>query len=540
MATPLLEVKSLSIGFFKEGWQTVVEKVDFSLNQGRCLALVGESGSGKTLSALSIVQLLPETAFVSSESQILWKGNDLLNYSEKKMRVIRGQNIGFVFQDAMSALNPVMTIGYQLKEALRSVAKDAGDNNRVLCDLLEEVGITEAQRCLNQYPHQLSGGMRQRAMIAMALAGEPELLIADEPSTSLDVTIQAQVIDLLIQLKKNRDMTILFISHDLAVVSQLADDVVVMKKGLVVESSTAIDFFHCPKHAYSQELLAALPRETSQQISVEKNRPLLAVDNISVHFPLKKGVLSRTYDYVKAVDGVSFELMAGKTLAVVGESGSGKTTVAKAILQLEKLTSGHVSYDGQSVSSLGGEALQRLRQDIQMVFQDPYAALNPRMRVVDCILEGYAVRGKKLNQKERTEHAARLMQQVGLDPGKVGCYTHEFSGGQRQRICIARALAVSPRVLLLDEPTSALDVSIQKQMIHLLLDLQKDLGLSYLLITHNLGVVAEMAHDVVVMHNGRLVESGAAADVLTHPQQMYTQELLQAVPKMPGSVNQEV
>lgn len=534
MVKPILQIKNLAIQFKNTDYCfQAVHDISFTVAQGSCKALVGESGSGKSLTALSIMQLLPESALVSNRSKILWHSNDLLNYSENRMRTIRGGHIGMIFQDAMSALNPVYTIGQQLAEVIythQSISRKK--MHQTMMQMLEEVGIKNARLCLRQYPHQLSGGMRQRAMIAMALAGKPDLLIADEPSTSLDVTIQAQVIDLLKYLRVAKGMTILFISHDLAVVSQIADEVVVMRQGHIVEQDSATDFFNNPRDTYSQTLLASVPSLIPVHHPDLDAKKLISVKDMRVYFPLKKGVFKRTYDHIRAVDDVSFDLYQGQTLAVVGESGSGKTTLAKALLQLIPSTSGQVNYLNYDLTHMKKSQLKTLRSDLQLVFQDPYAALNPRMRIIDCIVEGLVVQGKIARLNEKVVKAQELMRLVGCDPDKIWSYPHEFSGGQRQRICIARALAMDPKVIILDEPTSALDVSIQKQIIELLLDLQKNMQLSYILITHNLGVVAEMAHHVLVMQHGQLIEYGDAQYVLRHPENSYTQELLAAIPRI--------
>ena len=540
MVKPILQVKNLSIKFKNDNFSfQAVKDISFVIAQGSCKALVGESGSGKSLTALSIMQLLPDSARVSNKSHIVWHGEDLLDISENRMRQIRGGQIGMIFQDAMSAFNPVYTIGQQLAEVFynhQRISKKKSMDSMIT--ILEEVGIKDPRLCLKQYPHQLSGGMRQRAMIAMALAGKPDFLIADEPSTSLDVTIQAQVIELLKYLRVAKGMTILFISHDLAVVSQLADEIVVMRQGEVVEQDAAVDFFQQPRDSYSKELLASVPSLVPSHHPNSHADKILEVKDIKVHFPLKKGIFRRTYDYIRAVDGISFDLHQAQTLAVVGESGSGKTTLAKAVLQLIPSHAGQVSYLGNDLIHMNRHRLQKLRADLQLVFQDPYAALNPRMRIVDSIVEGLVVQGKITGLEKKVAKAQHLMRLVGCDPDKIWSYPHEFSGGQRQRICIARALAMDPKVIILDEPTSALDVSIQKQIIELLLDLQQKMQLSYILITHNLGVVAEMAHQVLVMQHGKLIEYGDAQSVLRYPEQSYTKALLAAIPRIKTKLSQ--
>ncbi|MDF1760109.1 MAG: ABC transporter ATP-binding protein [Coxiellaceae bacterium] len=519
--TALLQVKDLSVAFTIDGQkQTVVNQLNYTLDAGQCVALVGESGSGKTLSALALLQLLPPAAVVSQQAEVLFENKDLLTLSEQRMRYVRGGKIAMIFQDALAALNPVFTIGQQMDEVIRLHQKHAAkQRQQKALGLLQEVGIDDAKRCYQSYPHQLSGGMRQRAMIAMALACEPAILIADEPCTALDVTIQAQVMALLKQLKDKHDLSLLFISHDLAVVKQIADEVIVMQQGNCVERADAKTFYQSPQHDYTKKLLRSIPSMQSRQEAIASDNTLLQVANLKTYFPIKKGLLRRTVGHVKAVDDISFDLNAGQTLAVVGESGSGKTTMAKTVVDLIKPTGGRIRCDVEA-------------DQIQMIFQDPYGSLNPRMMVLDSLMEGLRIRGKAGSYQHQQQLADELLQQVGLLPEHKSRYPHQFSGGQRQRICIARALALQPKLLILDEPTSALDVSVQMQILQLLQDLQQRLGVSYLLITHNLGVVAYLAHWIAVMYHGGIVESGPTADVLTKPQQAYTQRLLAAVPTL--------
>ncbi|MCH8263662.1 MAG: ABC transporter ATP-binding protein, partial [Proteobacteria bacterium] len=408
-------------------------------------------------------------------------------------------------------------------------------------ELLDAVGIPEPDRRIDEYPHQFSGGMKQRIMIAIALAGEPELLIADEPTTALDVTIQAQVLDILRQLQKETGMAILFITHDLAVASEMADHVAVMRYGKIVEQNSRDSFFGNPSHPYSQELFAALPskakRDSEAQYSHTKWKDngedtLLKVRDLKVHFPIKKGFLKKTVGYVRAVDGVSIDIYSGQTLAIVGESGSGKTTMGKGILQLIHATDGSVVFDGQELTQLKGKALRQKRSDIQIIFQDPYSSMNPRMMIGDVIAEGMVAQGIGDSRQQRMKRVDELLEKVGLEPRHKNRYPHEFSGGQRQRICIARALAVEPKLIVCDEPTSALDVSVQAQILELLKDLQKNMGLAYLFITHNISVVEYLAHYVAVMYQGKIVEQGTVDEVLTNPQNSYTQRLLAAVPRI--------
>lgn len=526
----LLDINNLTIQFGKSS-SPVVSDFHLSIDHGECLGLVGESGSGKSLTALAIMQLLPSTASVSQASQIIYNGEDLLNYSERKMRNIRGSKIGMIFQDAMSAFNPVYTAGNQLSEIIRhsnKVSKRKAKKNAY--GLLNEVGIDNAKRTFSAYPHQLSGGMRQRAMIAMALAGNPDLLIADEPTTALDVTIQAQVLSLLKSLQIKHRMSLLFISHDLAVISQLVDRIAVMRLGKKVEEAETSIFFKNPKSGYSRQLLAAIPDGHSQHLEQKETASLLHVDHLKVYFPIKKGILKHTVGYIKAVDNISFDLASGETLALVGESGSGKTTTGKAILQLLKLSGGQVTLNGNDLSKVTRNNLRQLRRDLQIIFQDPYSALNPRMMIFNCIAEGLFAQKKVRNKQEAVDKVNHALQQVDLTPDIKWRYPHEFSGGQRQRICIARALVLKPKLLILDEPTSALDVSIQMQILQLLEKLQAEFNLTYLFITHNLSIVAYIAHRTVVMHQGKIVEQGRTWDILNVPQHEYTQQLIASVP----------
>ncbi len=521
-----LSIQHLTIQFEDQS-VPVVCNVSFNLIRGCCLGLVGESGSGKSLTALAILQLLPSSARVGAQSRLLFNNQDLLTVSERAMRQVRGRRIAMIFQDAMTAFNPVYTIGQQLLEVIQVKPKKAK-----ALRLLDEVGIKDSHRCYQSYPHQLSGGMLQRAMIAMALATEPELLIADEPTTAIDVTLQAQIIKLLKRIVAQRQMTLLFISHNLALIAQMADDVVVMQQGKVVEQGATSKLFTHPQASYTQQLLAAIPSGAIEQPLLEDRQTVLKVQGLKVHYPIKKGVFKRTVDYVKAVDDIDFSLSSGQTLAVVGESGSGKTTSGLAILQLLKATAGKIELLGQSLSSARAKTLRQLRQSVQIVFQDPYASLNPRRTVGESIAEGLWAQGRVQNRQQAQREVATLLAQVNLPVGIESRFPHEFSGGQRQRLCIARALALKPKLLILDEPTSALDVSIQKQILALLVNLQQQHQLAYLLITHDLGVVAQMAHHVMVMHQGKVVESGSAASILQSPQQAYTQQLLAAVPSI--------
>lgn len=594
---PLLEVDDLRLGF-QAGRQQLcaVDGVSFSIARGETFALLGESGCGKSVTAQGILRLLPAVGRVLGGS-VRYDGTDLLALPEVAMRAYRGGKIAMIFQEPSTSLNPVLTVGQQIAEVLaRHLALRGAAARARSQELLEQVGIADPARRLDEYPFQLSGGMQQRVMIAIALAGEPELLIADEPTTALDVTMQAQILDLLAQLQAERGMAILLITHDLGVVARLAQRIGVMYAGELVEIAGREQFFTQPAHPYTQALFAALPdagrrgaplRTIVGQVPAlsalppgcrfaprcpqampvcrEENpvwrvdacgaqvrchwqnegeavpaagesatddaapataAPLLQIRDLAVHFPIRKGILQRVVGQVKAVDGVSLTLAPSRTLALVGESGCGKTTVGKALLQLIRPTAGSVRVNGEEWVGARGNSLRQARRQAQMVFQNPFASLNPRLRVGEIIAEGMQVLGR---QGEPATAIAALLQAVGLPADAAGRFPHEFSGGQRQRIAIARALAVQPQLLVCDEPTSALDVSVQAQILNLLKTLQQNLGVAYLFITHNLAVVEYLAHDIAVMYLGRIVECGTAAEVLAAPRHPYTQALLSAV-----------
>lgn len=512
----LLDIKNLSIAF---GKSYALRNLNFSIEKGECVALVGESGSGKSLTALAIMQLLPFAAAVASDSEVIFQSQDLLKFSEKNMREIRGRKIGMIFQDAMTAFNPVLTIGYQIVEALHCHTGASKKSAKIRAKhYLAEVGIQDPERVFNSYAHQLSGGMRQRAMIAMAICCEPELIIADEPTTALDVTLQLQILNLLKGLQKKYKTSFLFISHDLAIVKQLADKVVVLRKGELVESQTALMFYQQPQHEYSKKLLDSIPPLVSQ-LNSQNTQVVLSIDDLSVYFSDKRQFpYFRKPKILKAVDKVSLAVNAGETLALVGESGSGKTTVAKALVKLYKPSDGEVNFVSDN-----------FHRDIQMIFQDPYSALNPRIMVADSLMEGMKLWHTEKNKTACLAKVDELFNLVKLDPARKWSYPHEFSGGERQRLCIARALALDPKILILDEPTSALDVSIQKQILDLLKEIQSKKKIAYLLITHNFSVVAYMAHSIAVMYHGKVVESGSVKEILENPQQEYTRRLLGAV-----------
>jgi peptide/nickel transport system ATP-binding protein len=529
MDKPLLAVTRLSVRFKQD---KVVDDISFVINPGETFALVGESGSGKSITALSVLRLLPPSATIQAQSIQLNQQN-LLKIPEIEFCRYRGRQIGLIFQDPMSSLNPVMTIGDQVAEVIRIHfdLPEQAVQQRVLT-LLQQVDIPNPERRIHQYPHQLSGGQRQRVMIAIALAGEPKLLIADEPTTALDVTIQAQVLALLKKIQQQTGMALWLISHDLALVSNMADRIAVMEKGKIVETADTTDFFAHPQHSYSLKLLKALP---SLQHCVGKTSPenplLLQVNDFKVWYPVRKGLFKRVVDHVRAVDGVSFSLQKGKTLALVGESGCGKTTLGKALLNLIPATAGTVLLEGIDLGRLKGDELRRQRAEMQMIFQDPFAAMNPRMLIGDIIAEGLKALRPDIPSAERRQRVLKLLDQVELPASSALRYPHEFSGGQRQRICIARALALQPKLLICDEPTSALDVSVQAQILQLLKTLQQQYQLSYLFITHDLAVVAEIADEVAVMYRGKIIEQGSTEQVLTRPRQPYTQKLLKAVPR---------
>jgi len=509
----LLQVRDLSVHI---GAAKPVDGISFEIARGECFALVGESGCGKSITALALMRLLPNAARIAG-GVVDFSGTDLFAFPEARMRKMRGGRIGMIFQEPATSLNPVMSIGAQIAEAVK-LHTDAHPRARGI-ELLAAVGIPDPASRVDAYPFQMSGGMKQRTMIAMALAGEPELLIADEPTTALDVTIQAQVLDLLDDLKQRRGMALLLITHDLGIVARMADRVGVMREGRLVEVATRAAFFRAPAHPYSRELFAALPENLppAEKSTVAGRGSLLEVRDLQVHFPIRRGIFQRTVGHVRAVDGVDLQLSAGRTLALVGESGCGKTTVGKAILGLIPPTGGTLRWEG---TPLRGIAPDRM----QMVFQDPFGSLNPRMRIGETVAEG-----------NPAADVGALLAQVGLSPDMAGRYPHEFSGGQRQRIAIARALAVKPRLLICDEPTSALDVSVQAQVLRLLVELRKESALAFLFITHNIAVVDYLADEVAVMYLGRIVEQGTTEEVLRNARHPYTRALLSAVPRIEGS-----
>ncbi len=561
---PLLSVRGVSVDFNTDtGGFRAVDNLDFDVRPGRTLAIVGESGSGKSVTSMAIMRLTDYSGGRISTGQILFRGGDdrevdLTQASDEQMRAIRGNDIAMIFQEPMTSLNPVFTIGDQIVEAImlhqqlsRSAARQSARK------LLEKVRLPDAEQLLDRYPHQLSGGMRQRVMIAMALSCQPRLLIADEPTTALDVTIQAQILNTIRELQRDLGTAVIFITHDMGVVAEMADDVVVMLRGKKVEQGTVQEIFNAPKHPYTRALLAAVPRlgsltgrelplrtpqtvlegdtlrevgETREQDTARYDEPVLRVDKLTTRFDVGHNLFGRVTHRVHAVEQVSFDVYPGETLALVGESGSGKSTIGKTLQQLVAPTSGAVRYNGQDIFSMDSAGRQRLRQEIQYIFQDPYASLDPRKTVAFSIAEPIRTHGLLSGEDAIARRVGELLEQVGLKPEHATRYPHEFSGGQRQRVCIARALASNPKLIIADESVSALDVSIQAQILNLLMDLQKDRGLSYLFITHDMAVVEKVSHRVAVLYLGQIVELGTRRQIFESPQHAYTRKLLAAVP----------
>ncbi|HEB4872074.1 TPA: glutathione ABC transporter ATP-binding protein GsiA [Kluyvera ascorbata F0526] len=553
----VLSVDNLNVTFRQDGQPVrAVHQLSFHLNRGETLAIVGESGSGKSVTALSLMRLLEQSGSqVSIDSLLLRRRNreviDLQEQTSAQMRSVRGADIAMIFQEPMTSLNPVFTIGEQIAESIR-LHQGLG-REEALAEakkMLDKVRIPEAQAMLSRYPHQLSGGMRQRVMIAMALSCRPAVLIADEPTTALDVTIQAQILQLIDVLQKEMSMGVIFITHDMGVVAEIADRVLVMHQGEVVESGLVDEIFTAPQHPYTRRLLAAVPRlgamrgsdypksfpdfnapesEPQQQDTVVEGQPILKVRNLVTRFPLRGGILNRVNREVHAVENVSFDLWPGETLSLVGESGCGKSTTGRALLRLVESQSGTITFNGERIDTLSAHQLQSLRRDIQFIFQDPYASLDPRHTVGFSIMEPLRIHGE-LKGEALQQRVEWLLQRVGLQPEHAWRYPHEFSGGQRQRICIARALALNPKVVIADESVSALDVSIRAQIINLLLSLQREMGIAFLFISHDMAVVERISHRVAVMYRGRIVEIGPRRAVFENPQHPYTRKLLSAVP----------
>jgi microcin C transport system ATP-binding protein len=525
---PLLTVRDLSVAFHQQGGASVaVNRISFEIKRGECVALVGESGSGKSVSALSILKLLPYPAASHPSGSIRFKGRELLTLSENEIRDIRGNDISIIFQEPMTSLNPLHTIEAQIGEILRlhhNIGNSAA-RARTL-QLLTQVGIPEPETRLGSYPHQLSGGQRQRVMIAMALANEPDLLIADEPTTALDVTVQAQILALLADIRARLGMSLLFITHDLGIVRRIADTVCVMNGGRIVEQGPVEQVFTAPRHPYTKALLAAEPKPDPAPPRPE-SPVVISADDLKVWFPIKRGLLRSTVGHIKAVDGVSLAVRQGETLGVVGESGSGKTTLGLALLRLIS-SDGPIVFLGRNIQGLTFKDMRPFRRDMQIVFQDPFGSLSPRMSVGDIVAEGLSVHQPALSAEEREARVVKALTDVGLDPETRFRYPHEFSGGQRQRISIARAAVLEPNFVVLDEPTSALDMLFQAQMVDLLRELQRKRDLTYMFISHDLRVVASLASHLIVMRQGKVVEEGPAARLFKNPKSDYTRALFAA------------
>ena len=526
--TPLLSVRDLSVAFLQGGKvSTAVDHISFDIAKGETVALVGESGSGKSVSALSVLKLLPYPPASHPSGQILFGGEDLLSLDERQLRRVRGNKITMIFQEPMTSLNPLHTIERQIGEILRThQGMGEAQARKRTVELLNEVGIREPEKRLEAYPHQLSGGQRQRVMIAMALGNEPQLLIADEPTTALDVTVQAQILELLARLKQKNGMSMLFITHDLGIVRKIADRVCVMTKGKIVETGPTREIFANPQHAYTRHLLAAEPKGRPP-VADETAKAVMRGNDIKVWFPIKQGFFRKTVDHVKAVDGIDVTVRAGQTLGVVGESGSGKTTLGLALSRMISST-GAIQFDGRDINKLSFGAMRPLRSELQIVFQDPFGSLSPRMSIAEIIEEGLKIHEPKLTPDERDTRVVDVLTEVGLDPTTRFRYPHEFSGGQRQRVAIARAMVLKPRFVMLDEPTSALDMSVQAQVVDLLRSLQAKHNLAYLFISHDLKVIRALANDVIVMRNGKVVEAGPSEQIFERPQTEYTKALISA------------
>lgn len=525
---PLLDVRDLSVAFHHgSGTSVAVDRISFEIRRGECLALVGESGSGKSVSALSILKLLPYPTASHPSGSIHFKGRELIDLSERDIRSIRGNDISIIFQEPMTSLNPLHTIEAQIGEILQlhSGVRGTKARSRIL-ELLTQVGIPEPQTRLASYPHQLSGGQRQRVMIAMALANEPDLLIADEPTTALDVTVQAQIMALLAEIRSRLGMSLLFITHDLGIVRRIADVVCVMNNGKIVEHGPVEQVFTAPQHPYTRDLLAAEPKP--DPAPPRPDAPVvMSTDDLKVWFPVKRGLLRSTVGHIKAVDGVSLTIRKGETLGVVGESGSGKTTLGLALLRLIS-SRGPIVFLGKNIHGLPFKEMRPFRRDMQIVFQDPYGALSPRMSVGDIVAEGLSVHQPSLSRSERETRVVKALMDVGLDPATRFRYPHEFSGGQRQRISIARAAVLEPSFVVLDEPTSALDMLFQAHMVDLLRELQRKRDLTYMFISHDLRVVASLASHLIVMRQGKVVEEGPASELFKNPKTDYTRALFAA------------
>lgn len=578
----LLKVNNLHISFCRDGqWQEAVHGVDFEVFEGKTLGIVGESGSGKSVSNLAVMQLLDRRKSKIEADSILLEDKDISHYNDDKMSEIRGRQIAMIFQEPMTSLNPVYKCGFQVMEAIgfkvtespsRRVTKGSrslGDleSKRKVLELFEKVKLPNPEIIFDKYPHELSGGQKQRVMIAMALISNPKVLIADEPTTALDVTVQKEILKLLKELQRENGMGMIFITHDLGVVSEIADDVIVMNKGVIVEKGKTHDILNNPQHPYTKGLIACRPpldyrlerlpvvkefldgkwidnnqvkrellitdeERQKQHELLYSQEPILKVENLRTWYPLRKGVFGRTYDYIKSVDDVSFDVYPGETLGLVGESGCGKTTLGRSILRLVEPTSGNVIFEGRDITKLNNKDLREYRKQAQIVFQDPYSSLNPRICVGDSIAEPMLVHGIEKDAKKRRERVCRLLEEVGLEAAHYQRYPHEFSGGQRQRICIARALAVNPKLIICDESVSALDVSVQAQVLNLINRLKKEFHFTYIFISHDLSVVRFMSDRVVVMYNGKIREMNEADALFNNPQNDYTKKLIAAICKV--------
>lgn len=561
MSDKILEVKDLTIKFRgRKKDVTAVNHISFSLEKGKTLGIVGESGSGKSVTSLAIMRLIPNPPGYIDSGEILYNGKDLLKMPLPQMRAIRGNKISMIFQEPMTSLNPVFTVGSQIDETIMLHQKLSKKQAREkTLHLLDEVGIKNPAMKVKSYPHEMSGGQKQRVMIAMAIACEPQILICDEPTTALDVTIQKQVLELMQQLQENHGMSMIFITHDLGVVADIADDVLVMYRGDDVERGTTAEIFNRPEHPYTKGLLACRPsltqnpkrlltvsdflegtREDSpqaevkipKQISEDKNPVVLEVKNLKKHFEVKSGGLLLPQKQVfKAVDGVSFKVRKGTTLGLVGESGCGKTTLGRSILRLIEPTSGEIYFDGEEITHYSKAQMRKMRRKVQIIFQDPYSSLNPRMTIGQALIEPMIIHDIGENKKDRLERAASLLQKIDLSPDHLKRYPHEFSGGQRQRICIARALTLTPEFIICDESVSALDVSVQAQVLNLLLDLQDEFNLTYIFISHDLSVVKFISDEIGVMEQGKIVEFAKAEDIYERAEHPYTKKLLSAIPR---------
>ena len=527
-AQPLLQIRGLDVSFTSgDGVTPAVKGASFDIERGKTIALVGESGSGKSVTALSILQLLPYPVASHPNGSILFNGEEILGAPARRLREVRGNHISMIFQEPITSLNPLHSIGRQVAEAImlhRKLPKK--EAWRRAEDLFEMVALGETAKRLKACPHEFSGGQRQRVMIAMALACEPDLLIADEPTTALDVMVQAEILKLLNDLQARLGMAMLMITHDLNIVRHMADDVCVMNGGEIVEAGTTAQIFESPQHSYTQHLLSAEPKGDPLEVAAAA-KEVITCDDLKVHFPIKAGVMRRIVGHVKAVDGVTISVRAGQTVGVVGESGSGKTTLAMALLRLQQSV-GLINFEGADIQGLDIKHMRPLRQRMQIVFQDPYGSLSPRLSIGQIVEEGLKVHNPDMSREDRRDLIGQTLEEVGIDPGSQGRYPHEFSGGQRQRVSIARALVLKPRLIVLDEPTSALDMSVQAQIIDLLRDLQRHHGLAYLFISHDLKVIRAISHEVVVLRAGKVMEQGSAKQIFDAPRNDYTKALMAA------------